>query len=1002
MLLVSVPYAFKAHEAETLGGLPASAFVKAPSAGSAIGTYGDGTAVNALSTGGNAGRPSKGKGKNSAPTPAAICTPVPGHLILWDSQGSECPSNLFQVLTGPFTGNIGIGPIPGGPSEPLDVFGVISTYTWYGINENRIVGVHTGTGQAPAFPNTNNLFLGWLAGGNTVPLPNNGSFNTFTGFKAGFNNAPGGANTYNGTNAGFSNVTGHDNAMVGANAGFANIDSFNTCVGSNACSQHNTGGGGTYVGNAAGLNDVNGRTNSFFGDASGLNNRGDFNTFLGDRAGFNNHGSNNTFSGFSAGFNNGGTGTADNNVFYGYKAGFSNTIGIRNTYLGYQAGFNGTTGGYDGFTQGNTFVGWQAGFANVSGAGDTFVGNGAGTNTQGFGGNTFVGNAAGALAANTGKFNNFFGYYSGAYNTTGENNAFYGKYSGVNFGVGGNTTGSRNTYLGVGAGGSGVTTTGSDNIFVGYNAGGSESNVSNSIEIGNAGPSPLGSLSNTILIGTRVSHFKVFFDPILNHPTSITQVVTIDGAGQLGFNNIPGGGNVNGTCALGANFLTKWMNTTGGVECSNVYEKPTNFFVGVNLPTLNNPLGALDVNGGTSSGTNSGINTTDTRNSYMIGLNPVLSIHPAGSLNLFVGSATGSPSGMANTFVGEFAGELNTSGLGNTFVGAQAGQIGAAGQNNTFVGDTAGNLNGASANTCLGYGACANNASGSFNTYLGSGAGQGQLSGSNNTFVGDNAGNINNGGSFNIFLGRDAGKSTFSGSSDIYLGNNGCTSFGCNESNTIRIGTQGTQTATFVAGIYPNNPATGLNSYTVCIGGTGGSLGQLLFAASGTVCVPSSRRFKEGISDMGDRSSQLLQLRPVTFFYKSQYDDGSHLLQYGLIAEEVAKVYPDLVVYDKDSQALTVRYQWLTPMLLNELQKQHKVVAAQQDELQTQLQQIKTQQQQMQAQRQEIDGLKLQLQQQNASLQERLQKLESYVATQMKVASDNAPRTIPGANGGLQ
>ena len=116
----------------------------------------------------------------------------------------------------------------------------------------------------------------------------------------------------------------------------------------------------------------------------------------------------------------------------------------------------------------------------------------------------------------------------------------------------------------------------------------------------------------------------------------------------------------------------------------------------------------------------------------------------------------------------------------------------------------------------------------------------------------------------------------------------------------------------------------------------------------------------------------------------------------------MAQVYPELVAYEKDGQPYTVKYQLLAPLLLNELQKQHKVVAAQQDELQTQLQQIKTQQQQMQAQRHEIDGLKLQLQQQNVSLQERLTKLESYVATQMKTASDNPPRTTPGANGGLQ
>jgi hypothetical protein len=95
----------------------------------------------------------------------------------------------------------------------------------------------------------------------------------------------------------------------------------------------------------------------------------------------------------------------------------------------------------------------------------------------------------------------------------------------------------------------------------------------------------------------------------------------------------------------------------------------------------------------------------------------------------------------------------------------------------------------------------------------------------------------------------------------------------------------------------------------------------------------SSLRFKEQVREMRDRSSSLFQLRPVTFFYKPQYDDGSHLLQYGLIAEEVAKIYPEMVVYDKDGQPYTVKYQLLAPMLLNEVQKQQKVVTAQQQQI---------------------------------------------------------------------
>ena len=102
----------------------------------------------------------------------------------------------------------------------------------------------------------------------------------------------------------------------------------------------------------------------------------------------------------------------------------------------------------------------------------------------------------------------------------------------------------------------------------------------------------------------------------------------------------------------------------------------------------------------------------------------------------------------------------------------------------------------------------------------------------------------------------------------------------------------------------------------------------------------SSRRFKEQIADMGDSTSALMKLRPVTFLYKPEYSKSDRTLQYGLVAEEVAKVYPELVAYDKDGQPYTVRYQYLAPMLLNELQKQHAVVSAQQDVIQSQQEQI--------------------------------------------------------------
>ena len=124
------------------------------------------------------------------------------------------------------------------------------------------------------------------------------------------------------------------------------------------------------------------------------------------------------------------------------------------------------------------------------------------------------------------------------------------------------------------------------------------------------------------------------------------------------------------------------------------------------------------------------------------------------------------------------------------------------------------------------------------------------------------------------------------------------------KTNAIRIGTQGTQTQTYIAGI-SGAAVTGVD---------------VVVASNGRLGVgpPSSARFKRDIHDMGEASKALMKLRPVTFRYKQ---DPQGIRQYGLVAEEVAKVYPELVVYGPDGKVLTVRYSMLSAMLLNELQK---------------------------------------------------------------------------------
>lgn len=403
------------------------------------------------------------------------------------------------------------------------------------------------------------------------------------------------------------------------------------------------------------------------------------------------------------------------------------------------------------------------------------------------------------------------------------------------------------------------------------------------------------------------------------------------------------------------NYVALWTNASN-LTSSVIYQTSGN--VGVGTTT---PVAKLDVNGN--------INTAAT---YGIGGSSVVNIGSPADVNLFLGIGAGgnnvagtgvlntfsssgagaaNTTGWANSFFGSNAGNSNTTGIYNTFVGAQAGFLTTTGGRNTFVGTTAGQANTTgirntflgeaagfanttgSENTSVGRFSGINNITGGQNLFAGVGSGSSNVSSSNNVFLGYEAGFFSTGAT-NTFVGNRAGISNTTGSNDVYIANAGPVSG--TEGSTIRIGTQGTgvgqQNATYIAGIY-GTIVTGTQVFV----DNNGHLGQ----------QTSSRRFKEQILDMGDSTSKLFQLRPVTFFYKPQYDDGSHLLQYGLIAEEVAKVYPDMVAYDKDGQPYTVKYQYLAPMLLNELQKQHTVVAAQQDVIKTQQQQIRDMQQRL-------------------------------------------------------
>jgi hypothetical protein len=192
------------------------------------------------------------------------------------------------------------------------------------------------------------------------------------------------------------------------------------------------------------------------------------------------------------------------------------------------------------------------------------------------------------------------------------------------------------------------------------------------------------------------------------------------------------------------------------------------------------------------------------------------------------------------------------------------------------------------------------NTTGSSNTAIGFAALQGGTTGSHNTALGDFTLNDVSTGSGNIAVGADAGENVTTGNNNIEIGNPGVAT----DQNTIRIGAKGTQTRALIAGIY-TSPVYGSPVYV----NANGRLGVAV----------SSARYERDIHDMGDASARLLQLRPVSFRYKQ---DPKGTLQYGLIAEEVERVYPELVTRDDDGKVMGVRYDVIPALLLNEMLKQ--------------------------------------------------------------------------------
>jgi hypothetical protein len=231
-----------------------------------------------------------------------------------------------------------------------------------------------------------------------------------------------------------------------------------------------------------------------------------------------------------------------------------------------------------------------------------------------------------------------------------------------------------------------------------------------------------------------------------------------------------------------------------------------------------------------------------------------------------------------------------------------------------------------------------NNVGGSNNTFLGVDAGFGDCcgQGDNNTGVGAlalnsiNPGSLNNTalgynalpnvdtGTGNIGIGANVGPSLTSGSNNIYIGSIGAAA---GDAGQIRIGTGGVHTGTVIVGIYGAGSVGGIP----VIVNPGGRLGT----------TSSSSRVKEDIRDIAAESDGLLSLRPVAFKYNRELDPTG-AAQYGLLAEDVAEIYPELVVYDAEGRPEAIRYQLLDGLLLNEIQKQHRKIEGQESTIERQ------------------------------------------------------------------
>jgi hypothetical protein len=493
------------------------------------------------------------------------------------------------------------------------------------------------------------------------------------------------------------------------------------------------------------------------------------------------------------------------------------------------------------------------------------------------------------------------------------------------------------------------------NLALGANAGLNLLSGSNNIYLSNWGPTS-GAESGVIRIGTLGTHTNAYFAGIttsLSSDAAALPVFIDPTTGQLGLGALQAGpagpegpaGPAGATGPMGPAGMNGSVGATGPQGPAGPQGTVgANGATGPQGPAGANGAGVFtDANLDTAAGTVAlSSNTTGAANSAFgqaaLGLNTV------GTRNSAFGTYAlqNNVSGNQNTAVG-FQALFNNTGSFNTAVGDGALTNNSSGANNSAFGEAAlaANTTGSS-NTAVGVGAMHNfNAVDSENVAVGGSAMGSTLSGGRNTAIGY-ASLISATGGYNIALGFEAGANLTNGNANIDIGADGYAL----DNNVTRIGGGAfySTSSTFIAGI--NGVTTGLPGTAVVIDANG----QL-----GT--ISSSRRYKENIVPMADASDRLLKLRPVQFKYKKPNANGDKPIQYGLIAEEVQEVLPELVVLNKDGQPETVAYHLLPAMLLNELQKEHGQIKADEKVIHDQAAQIAK----LEAKASEVEALKARL-----------------------------------------